>query len=115
MKIREIRDLVFMGVAIVMAVVICVTNMAAGNMFGVFVSIMLLAVLSAGIGYLYCRHEEKVSEALTEMPKLEIKPMEQKEIKEFAKKLGGAVPQIIRQAEVEVKKVEDDSTRNQNK
>ena len=58
---KEMRDLVFIAIAIFMTILICVTTIANANMFGVVVSIVLLALLCVGLGYSYCKNEDKIS------------------------------------------------------
>jgi hypothetical protein len=67
-KNKEIRDLMFIVVAIFMAMLICVTSIMSGGLFGIIVSIVLLALLCVGLGYLYCKNEDKV---LVESDKVE--------------------------------------------
>jgi hypothetical protein len=64
MKSKEARDLVFIAVAIFMAMMICVTSIRSGGLFGIVVSIVLLALLCVGLGYLYCKNEDKVFAAV---------------------------------------------------
>jgi hypothetical protein len=60
MKNKEMRYLVFIVVSIVMAIMVCVTNIANSNLFGVIVSILLLSLLCTGLGYLYCKYEDRL-------------------------------------------------------
>lgn len=60
MKSKEMRYLVFIVISIVMAIVVCVTNIANSNLFGVLTSMLLLALLCVGLGYLYCKYEDKL-------------------------------------------------------
>lgn len=60
MKSKEMRYLVFIVVSIVMAIMVCVTNIANSNLFGVVVSILLLSLLCTGLGYLYCKYEDRL-------------------------------------------------------
>ena len=60
MNNKEIRYVGFIAVSIVMAIVVCVTNIANSNLFGVVTSILLLALLCVGLGYLYCKYEDKL-------------------------------------------------------
>ena len=59
-KNKEIRDLIFIVVSIMMAIMICVTSVKSANLFGVVISITLLALLCTGLGYLYCRYEGEI-------------------------------------------------------
>jgi membrane protein required for beta-lactamase induction len=60
MNNKEVRYVGFIAVSIVMAIVVCVTNIANSNLFGVVTSILLLALLCVGLGYLYCKYEDKL-------------------------------------------------------
>jgi hypothetical protein len=60
MKSKEIRYLAFIIASIVLAILICITNINNGSVFGVIVSIFLLALLCTGLGYLYCKYEDKI-------------------------------------------------------
>lgn len=70
---KEVRDLLFIVVAIFMAILICVTSIGSANMFGTVISIVLLALLCVGLGYQYCKNEDKVFGAIekAEKPKAE--------------------------------------------
>lgn len=57
---KEIRNLIFFAIAIFLALVVCITNIASGNMLGTVISIGLLALLSGILGYIYCKYEENV-------------------------------------------------------
>ena len=59
-KGKEMRDLAFIAIAIFMTILICVTTIKGGNLFGIVVSIMLLAMLCGGLGYLYCKYEDVI-------------------------------------------------------
>lgn len=59
-KNKETRDLIFITVSIIMAILICVTRVKSANMFGVVISVTLLALLCTGLGYLYCRYESDI-------------------------------------------------------
>ena len=61
---KELRSLVFMVVAIVMAIMLCVSSIRQFNLFSVVVSIFMLATLSVGLGYQYCKHEDTIGEML---------------------------------------------------
>lgn len=69
MKNKEMRYLVFIVVSIVMAIMVCVTNIANSNLFGVVVSILLLSLLCTGLGYLYCKYEDRL---FATKPKVEV-------------------------------------------
>ena len=60
----ELRDLAFIAIAIFMAILICITSIGSENMFGTIVSIVLLALLCVGLGYQYCKNEDKVFGAI---------------------------------------------------
>lgn len=60
MKNKEMRYLVFIAISIVMAIMVCVSNIANSNLFGVVASILLLALLCVGLGYLYCKYEDRL-------------------------------------------------------
>lgn len=60
MNSKEMRYVGFIAVSIVMAIVVCVTNIANSNLFGVVASILLLSLLCVGLGYLYCKYEDKL-------------------------------------------------------
>lgn len=60
LNVKEAKDLVFIAIAIFMAVLICVTSIRSGGLFGIVVSIVLLALLCVGLGYLYCKNEDKL-------------------------------------------------------
>lgn len=60
MNNKEVRYVGFIAISIVMAIVVCVTNIANSNLFGVVTSILLLALLCVGLGYLYCKYEDKL-------------------------------------------------------
>ena len=60
MNNKEMRYVGFIAISIVMAIVVCVTNIANSNLFGVVTSILLLALLCVGLGYLYCKYEDKL-------------------------------------------------------
>lgn len=77
LRSKELRSLVFMVVAIVMAIMLCVSSIRQFNLFSVVVSIFMLATLSVGLGYQYCKHEDRIGEIVEEMRKE----------KEFAKKV----------------------------
>lgn len=66
---KEMRDLVFMVVAIFVSVLICITTMVSSNIFGIVTSIVLLAMLCVGLGYQYCKNEEKISKMLIKCEK----------------------------------------------
>lgn len=74
---KELRSLVFMVVAIVMAIMLCVSSIRQFNLFSVVVSIFMLATLSVGLGYQYCKHEDRIGEIVEDRRKE----------KEFAKKV----------------------------
>lgn len=61
---KEMRDLVFMVAAIFVSVLICITTMVNSNIFGSVASVILLAMLCVGLGYQYCKNEEKISKML---------------------------------------------------
>lgn len=61
---KEMRDLVFMVAAIFVSVLICITTMVSSNIFGIVTSIILLAMLCVGLGYQYCKNEQKIVELL---------------------------------------------------
>lgn len=65
-KVKEMRDLAFMVVAIMVTVALCVASMVRLNVFNVVLSILLLAILSIGLGYQYCKNEEKIGEFIAE-------------------------------------------------
>lgn len=77
LRSKELRSLVFMVVAIVMAIMLCVSSIRQFNLFSVVVSIFMLATLSVGLGYQYCKHEDRIGEIVEERRKE----------KEFAKKV----------------------------
>ena len=58
------RDLVFMVAAIFVSVLICITTMVNSNIFGSVMSVILLAMLCVGLGYQYCKNEEKILKML---------------------------------------------------
>lgn len=115
-KNKEIRDLVFIAVAIFMAILICISNISSENMFGIVVSIVLLALLCVGLGYQYCKNEDKISSIVEkiEKPKKEKAKIEgntpQINLKDLAE-AEVAASDIIAKTEVktEGKKVENDS------
>ena len=61
---KEMRALAFIGVAIVMAVALCVASIMQFNLFSVIVSILMLSTLSVGLGYQYCKHEDTINAVL---------------------------------------------------
>lgn len=61
---KEMRDLVFMVAAIFVSVLICITTMVNSNIFGSVMSVILLAMLCVGLGYQYCKNEEKILKML---------------------------------------------------
>ena len=61
---KEMRDLVFMVASIFVSVLICITTMVSSNIFGIVTSIILLAMLCVGLGYQYCKNEQKIVELL---------------------------------------------------
>lgn len=65
-KSKEMRDLAFMVVAIVVTVALCIASIVKLNVFNVVLSIVLLAILSIGLGYQYCKNEEKIGEFIAE-------------------------------------------------
>lgn len=66
---KEMRALAFIGVAMVMAVALCVASITKFNLFSVVVSILMLSTLSVGLGYQYCKHEDTINAALEEKQK----------------------------------------------
>jgi hypothetical protein len=60
---KEVRNLAFIGIAIVMAILICVASIGSGAMLAIVVSIVLLALLCCGLGYLYCKYEDDMAAA----------------------------------------------------
>lgn len=66
---KELRSLVFMVVAIVMAIMLCVSSIRQFNLFSVVVSIFMLATLSVGLGYQYCKHEDRIGEIVEDRRK----------------------------------------------
>lgn len=66
---KEIRDLVFIAVAIFLAILMCITLISGGNMFGIVVSIILLALLCVGLGYQYCKNEDKICNVIEKVEK----------------------------------------------
>lgn len=85
---KEVRDLVFIAVAIFMAMVLCVTSIMSGGLFGIVISIVLLALLCVGLGYLYCKNEDKVFEIVEKAEKSE------KIEKPKAEKVKAVLPKI---------------------
>lgn len=60
MNNKEVRYLLFIAASIVMAIMVCVTNISNEDLFGTVVSILLLALLCVGMGYLYCKYEDRL-------------------------------------------------------
>jgi hypothetical protein len=56
---KELRNLIFILIAIVLALVVCITSITSDNVLGIIISIMLLSLLSSILGYIYCKYEEK--------------------------------------------------------
>lgn len=79
---KEMRDMAFMVAAIVMAIMICVTSIGNGNMFGIVVSIVLLALLCVGLGYQYCKNEDKIYAVMRRVSEEKAKPKEKEKAKE---------------------------------
>ena len=82
---KEMRAMAFIGVAIVMAIMLCVSSIRQFNLFSVVVSIFMLATLSVGLGYQYCKHEDTIGEMFEQRRKE----------KEFAKKVKTEKPVVI--------------------
>lgn len=61
---KELRDLIFSGITIIMAISIAVTSIVSGKIFGIVTSIVLLSMLCVGLGYQYCKNEQKIVELL---------------------------------------------------
>lgn len=55
---KELRNLIFMSMAIILSLVVCVTSIVSKNILGIVISVMLLALLSIIFGYIYCKYEE---------------------------------------------------------
>lgn len=94
-KSKEMRALAFIGVAIVMAIMLCVASIVEFNLFSVVVSIFMLATLSVGLGYQYCKHEDRIGEIVEDRRKE----------KEFAKKVKTEKAAVIADKPKSVKEV----------
>lgn len=57
---RELRNIIFMATTIVLALLVSISCIISGNVLGIVVSIMLLGMLCVGLGYLYCKNEDKL-------------------------------------------------------
>lgn len=57
---RELRNIIFMGITIVLALLVSISCIISGNVLGIVVSIILLGMLCVGLGYLYCKNEDKL-------------------------------------------------------
>lgn len=66
---KEVRDLAFIAIAIFMTILICVTSISSGGLFGIVVSIVLLALLCVGLGYQYCKNEDRISAIMEKVEK----------------------------------------------
>lgn len=54
------KSFAYMVVAIVLGVLNCVCSVKGVGAFGIVISIVLLAMLSVGLGYVYSRHEAEL-------------------------------------------------------
>ena len=57
------KSLAYMVVAIVLGVANCVGSVKSGSVMAIVVAIVLLAMLSVGLGYVYSRHEAEMAAA----------------------------------------------------
>lgn len=49
-----------MAVAIVLAFIVSITSIMGGQLLGIVVSMALLGMLCVGLGYLYCKSEDRL-------------------------------------------------------
>ena len=54
---KELRNLAFVGVALVMAVALCIANIVVLNLFAIIVSLMLIVFMCLALGYSYSKYE----------------------------------------------------------
>ena len=90
------KDLAFIGSAIGIALLLCISSIVNGSIFSIIVSIFLLSTLCVGLGYQYSRSEAKVESKDSEEAQIDygiilgddnIRPVfeESEEAKEVAK------------------------------
>ena len=60
------KSLAYMVVAIALGVANCVESVKSGSAAAIVVAIVMLAMLSVGLGYVYSRHEAEMTKAKAE-------------------------------------------------
>jgi phosphotransferase system glucose/maltose/N-acetylglucosamine-specific IIC component len=106
---KELRNLIFMGLTIILALVVCITSITSNNLMGIVVSIVLLALLSAISGYIYCKYEEK---DITVAKKSEPEKIKEK-ASGISKNIFGGIS-VSAQPKKEANTVENDSEKSAN-
>ena len=107
MNNKEVRYVGFIAISIVMAIVVCVTNIANSNLFGVVTSILLLSLLCVGLGYLYCKYEDKLFVG-------KVKVGVAKEVVEKKPKVGGLGDLFKSESKVDLSKVLAETEKQEN-
>lgn len=106
---KELRNLIFIISSIVLALVVCITSITSDNVVGIIVSIVLLALLSAILGYIYCKYEEK--DILPEKKKEGEKAKEK--APNVSKNIFGGIS-VAAEPKKEAKAIENDSAKPTN-
>jgi hypothetical protein len=70
MSNREMRNIIFMVLAVVLSVLMCISSIANGAIFAIVVGLCLMATLSAGLGYMYGKYEREGGEFPIKLPKV---------------------------------------------
>ena len=103
---KETRNLGFILIAIVMAILICVASITSGAMFGIVVSIVLLALLCCGLGYLYCKYEDDLAAARKAKVEAEAVAKKAEASRKKAEDIANAIKQVASAKAAETKAAE---------
>jgi hypothetical protein len=94
---REIRGIVYLALAIMLALVVCASSVVEYSVFSIIVSIVLVGVLCVGLGYEYSRNEDAIE---AHFEGVERHKKESKKVDSMLKAYVGAKPKLEGEKEV---------------